>query len=266
MTIPAHLQQALDDGRRRAAAAAADGRDRLRALQARPRPTLPTSTLPTLPTLPTLTLPPLPTLPTLPTGPLAEQAKTLGEARRRRQARTVVVVVIALVALALLGRDCACAGPPPPPPPTDVAALVCPEVPECGPAPKKKTKPPPRRSPVPRQAKTAPQPRDVMGIQQWRAPPWLQALRLQVTARSLALAACFNGTDKPGALRLSATVTPSSGVLADPVIEPLVGGPVLTGQQGVCVTTVLTDPPYRLPVDGIANADVGTRISLVLEF
>ena len=101
---------------------------------------------------------------------------------------------------------------------------------------------------------------------QLRTPPWLQALRLQVTARSLALAACFNGSDRPGALRLAATVTPSSGVLADPVVEPLVGGPVLSSVQRSCVTAVLTAPPYRLPTDGVVDADVGTRISLVLEF
>jgi hypothetical protein len=254
MTIPAHLQQALDDARRRAAVGVDDARARMRAVQSRSAPTLPTP--PTLPTLPTLPLP---------TGPLAEQAQTLREARRRRQARTVVVVVVVLAVLVFLLRDCGCAGPSPTAPSPEAVALVCPEVPECGPAPKK-NKPVPKRPSVPRQAKTAPQSRDVLGVAQLRAPPWLQALRLQVTARSLALAACFNGTEKPGALRMSAMATPSSGVLADPVVEPLVGGPVLSGQQRVCVTRVLTDPPYRLPTDGVADADIGTRISLVLEF
>ena len=249
MTIPAHLQQSLEDARTRAAAAVDGAHARLQAMKARPPPTPPT-------------------LPTLPTGPLAEQAKTLQGARRRRQARTAVVV-IALVLLALLLRDCACAGPPTPPTPLpseDVAALVCPEFPECGPSPPQKKRPPPKRTPGSDQAKTAPQSRDVLGVPQLRAPPWLQALRLQVTARSLALSACFNGTEQPGALRLSATATPSSGVLADALIEPLLGAPVLTGLQRACVTRVLTEPPYRLPIDGVADADVGTRISLVLEF
>ena len=259
---PQQRQALLDAVRQRARDAARAAKTRLGTRRQR-LPTMPT--MPTLPTLPTL--PTMPTMPTMPTlgGPLAEQLELVRVARRRRQARSAVAVVVVLLLLALLLRDCTCTPPPSPLPADDAVALVCPEQPECGPAVTKK-KPPSKAVPRPRQGTTAPQARDVLAVPQLRTPPWLQALRLQVTARSLSLAACFNGTDQPGALRLAATVTPSSGVLADPIVEPLVGGPVLSSVQRSCVTTVLTTPPYRLPTDGVVDADVGTRISLVLEF
>lgn len=108
--------------------------------------------------------------------------------------------------------------------------------------------------------------RDLFAVPQLRTPPWLSALRLQVSARSLVLARCFTGAERPGALRLTASVTPSSGRLADVVLESLAGGPLLAEAQVQCATSTLSQPPYRLPVEGERDVDVATRVSLILEF
>ncbi len=259
---------AHDDARARADAARADARRRLQALKPPslpPPPTMPPlPAVPPLPPTPPLPLPPLPPLPTT----LSTQLDDVRRAQRRdaRHRRTVagLVAVIVVLLLALLQ----CPDEPPPLPPSVVEA-TCPEVPECGPGPKKKpTKPKPRRpapTPLP-PGRTIEQPRDVLAVPQLRSPAWLASLRLQVSARSLALASCFNGVEKPGALRLTATVTPSTGVLSDAELEPLGQGVGLDGTQRRGVLAALQSPAYRLGVTDEAGADVGTRISLILEF
>lgn len=265
------MSPASDALRRRADSAVRGARARLAALP-RPtpptRPTLPAITPPTLPTLAPPTLPTLPMLPTVtpPTLPPDLRAH-LEEARARRAARRnrVVAVVVAVLALLWLLRRCE---DEPAAPVVVAEAPVCPTVPECptGPA-KPKPKPKPKSSSKPpRTDVTVAQPRDLFAVPQLRTPPWLTALRLQVSARSLALARCFTGAERPGALRLTASVTPSSGLLADVVLESLVGAPPLSEAQRQCATATLSQPPYRLPVEGERDVDVATRVSLVLEF
>ncbi len=234
-------------------------------------PTMPT--LPMMPTLPTFSPPTLPTLPTMtmPALPTSLQALVDGNAQRQarqaRQQRAAFAALAAVLALLLLLTQC----PDDEAAPLPVAvAEACPEVPTCGEVKKKKTVPRPKTTkPIPRTGTTVPQPRDVFAIPQLRSPPWLQALRIQVSARSLALAACFNGTEKPGALRLTATVTPSSGRLADADLEALSDAVAIDEKTRRCVLEVLQSPPYQLrdALGGDADGDdIGTRISLILEF
>jgi hypothetical protein len=256
--------------RQRADDAARAARARLAAFRpptiARPtRPTLPTPTQPTVPTLPTV-VPPTVVLPTPPTLP-ADLRAHLDEARARRAARRnrAIAVVVTLLLLVWLLRRCE---DEPTAPVVVAEAPVCPTVPECptGPVkPKPKPRPPSTTKP-PRKDVTVAQPRDLFAVPQLRTPPWLTALRLQVSARSLVLARCFTGAERPGALRLTASVTPSSGLLADVVLESLAGAPPLAEAQRRCATSTLSEPPYRLPVEGERDVDVATRVSLILEF
>jgi hypothetical protein len=255
------VSTAVDALRRRADGAARAARARLAALP-RPRPpTMPT--MPTLPTLPAITMPTTTTLPTLPSDLRAH----LNDARARRAARRhrIVAVVVAVLVLVWLLRRC---DDEPAAPAVVVEAPVCPAAPECPTGPvTPKPKPGPRASPKAlRKDVTVAQPRDLFAVPQLRTPPWLTALRLQVSARSLVLARCFTGAERPGALRFTASVTPSSGQLADVVVESLAGGPPLSEAQRQCATTTLSQPPYRLPIVGEREVDIATRVSLVLEF
>jgi len=144
-------------------------------------------------------------------------------------------------------------------------APVCPTVPEC-PTGAPRPKPKPRQAKPQRNDVVVAQPRDLLPVPQLRTPPWLTALRLQVSARSLALGRCFTGVERPGALRFAASVTPSSGELSDVVLESLPGSVALSEEQRTCAVGNLTMPPYRLPIAGERDVDVATRVSLVLEF
>ena len=217
---------------------------KVRALAARPRPTLPT-------------LPPRPTI----TNPKVLAAQT----QRRRRRQRVLLIVLALLLVLLFARYCECAPEPPVVVVEPVAELVCPEVPDCGvgaPPKKKPTTSKPTKAPPP-QAAALPLGRDQFAVPIRRTPPWLAALRLQVTARSLELAVCFNGAEKPGALRWTTTVTPASGAVADSELEPVLRGPPLTTTQQQCVLSVLSRRPFTLDA---GDDVVGTRISLILEF
>jgi hypothetical protein len=262
------MSDPMESWRRRARAAAAAAR--LPSLRTRALPALPTLKLPALqqrrPQLPILRRPALPMLPSLPTLPTnlqahLEETRARATARRRR-----VAVTIALVLLVLwLWRRCD--EPPHTAPALIAEAPVCPAVPECPTSPDK----PPKKKPSstkrpPRRDVTAAQPRDLFAVAQLRTPPWLAALRMQVSARSLALSGCFTGAEKPGAIRLIATVTPSSGLLADIVLEPLADGPALVDAQRRCLIQTLTTPAYWLPIEGERDVDLATRVSLILEF
>lgn len=227
------------------AALRARARDKVKALAARPRPSLPTLKKRQRPARAIITDPRL----------LVAQQQ-----RRRRRQRTLLIV-LAIAVLLLLARYCECAPEPvvavePPP------ELVCPDVPECGVGATPKKKPPTTPKKKPPTATSTPLARDAFAVPISRSPPWLAALRMQVTARSLELAVCFNGAEKPGALRWTTTVTPSSGAVSDPELEPVLRGPPLTSPQQQCVLNVLAKRPYKLD----ANDDVGARVSLILEF
>lgn len=95
-------------------------------------------------------------------------------------------------------------------------------------------------------------------------PPWLASFRMQVAARSLRLARCFVGADRPGRLRWTTTVEPSYGAVSEHVIEPTLQGDALTAGERACALAALGTPPYRL--EGGDARTTPSRVSLVLEF
>jgi len=99
-------------------------------------------------------------------------------------------------------------------------------------------------------------------------PTWISDLRLQVAARSPRLARCFEGTERPGALRWTASVDLARGVVSDHELEPTLGGAELTAPLRACLIGVLSAPTYRLPRP-LPDPDANTqppRISIVIEF
>jgi hypothetical protein len=184
-----------------------------------------------------------------------ERVRQHPEVRRERKRRHVRrAVLVALLLLACLMR-CECQQGPPP-----VQAVVreTPEVKPKTPLPA----PPPRREPLRVQVK--PQSRGSYLGEAQAPPTWLDAFRLQVSARGPRLAQCFTGTDRPGVLRWTASVNPESGAVADHELEPLGPGAELKREQRDCVVRVLSSPTYRLSAP---RAQVlPNRISLVIEF
>ncbi len=93
---------------------------------------------------------------------------------------------------------------------------------------------------------------------------WLDAFRLQVAGRSVRLAACFEGVDKPGAVRWVAAVDPVTGVTSDHTLEPVTRSAALGRKQRACVVGVLSKPPYKLSPE--KDEQGPQRVGLVLEF
>jgi hypothetical protein len=95
-------------------------------------------------------------------------------------------------------------------------------------------------------------------------PGWIDEFRLQATARSPRLAQCFEGTDRPGALRWVAALNPETGTVSDQELEPVGPRSDLTPEQRLCVARALANPAYRLsrpPAQPFPE-----RVSLVIEF
>ena len=165
------------------------------------------------------------------------------------------MALLALLILLLLLSRCACVEEPtveepPPPPPTPASGeLVEPE-----PAPPEGPPPPPVNKIDRPSMESEPAP----------ALPWLDAFRLQVSARSPRLAQCFVGADRPGRLRWRAAVEPGRGLVSEQQVEPMLIQDALTNEQKDCVVAVLADPPYQLdPGDGPSTP---SRVSMVIEF
>jgi len=95
-----------------------------------------------------------------------------------------------------------------------------------------------------------------------------------VIARGPRLSACFNGAQRPGALRWTAAVDPVRGTLSDQTLEPTLDGDELTRSQRVCAFDVLADPGYSLSdaglddagLDGAGDRDASIRVGMVIEF
>lgn len=181
------------------------------------------------------------------------QRAALRRARRPRKRRRWVL--LALLLLLLLLRECNCdpaptpVGPGTPPPP--VPPIV--------------TEPPPPSPPAPKpvKAKIRRRRRPAMTTP---APPrklWLDDFRLQVAARSLRLSNCFQGADRPGAVRWSCALDPRSGEVSDQRFEPIGRTPIDAAQRR-CLKKALAEPAYRL--DPGEDAPTPDRVSLVLEF
>jgi hypothetical protein len=96
------------------------------------------------------------------------------------------------------------------------------------------------------------------------SPAWLAAFQLQVSARSPRLAACFTGSDRPGALRWTASLDPKSGAVSDHAFEPVGATAELSPAQRACAVKALSDPAYRLRSPTLQ--ELPTRIALVIAF
>lgn len=97
--------------------------------------------------------------------------------------------------------------------------------------------------------------------------PWINALRLQVAARSTRLAACFVGVAQPGALKWTASVDPGAGRVSDQTLEPTLSSEALSAEQRDCALGVLAEPPYRLLTgEGSEARSTPSRVGMVIEF
>ena len=94
--------------------------------------------------------------------------------------------------------------------------------------------------------------------------PWITGFRMQVAARSGRLARCFEGADRPGAIKWSGAVEPTEGTVSDHTIEPILYGGEIPNSKLNCLKNVLTYPPYILT--GESNFATPSRVGMVIEF
>lgn len=178
------------------------------------------------------------------------------QAKRRRQRRTLALLIAIL--LLLLMMRCECTEEPAAP------VVVEPTLPE----PPQPKKPGPARKPkvppVVLEGTVDGSERDTMAVEPTTPPAWLPQFRLQVSARSPKLAACFIGTEKPGALRWSALVHARSGRVTESVVEPVFRGVSLNNAQHDCLVKGLTEPAFAL--DEPDPQAAARRVSLIFEF
>jgi hypothetical protein len=96
------------------------------------------------------------------------------------------------------------------------------------------------------------------------APPWLDAFRHQVAARSSRLAACFVGVDGPGRLQWTTTVSGIAGRVSHHALSPIGSSSSLTTPERTCLLGVLSAPRYDLrATDGSA---IPSRVRLLLAY
>lgn len=95
-------------------------------------------------------------------------------------------------------------------------------------------------------------------------PSWIDAFRMQVAARSPRLAECFEGSDRPGTLKWTTTVEPTTGLVSEQELEPMLMSAELTSRERACVLGVLEDPPYKL--DPGEERTTPSRVGIVIEF
>ncbi len=161
------------------------------------------------------------------------------------------MVLALLLLLLLLLRDCSCAEPVVEPPAEGAIGIAGPPV-ELAPVPEPPAGRVERRD-RPEYATAPPEPL-----------PWLASFRMQVGARGPRLAECFVGAERPGALKWTTSVEPSSGRVSDHTLEPTIGRDPLTTEQRACVLGVLTSPPYQLEAG--AEDATPTRVGMAIEF
>jgi hypothetical protein len=183
-----------------------------------------------------------------------EQLPEVRRARARRRLRRALGVALLLLLASFLRCEC---GQPEP--------AEAPKVEVKGPEEIKVERlvpPPPRKQPL--RAQLAPQARASYQGPERASAAWIDEFRLQVSARSPRLAQCFTGSDRPGALRWTASVNPRSGAASDHELEPVGAGAELRREQRECVVRALSSPPYRLTA--LQEESLPQRVSLVIEF
>jgi hypothetical protein len=193
-----------------------------------------------------------------------DQHPAVRRARAQRRRRRTVGLTVVLLLLLLLSR-CECDPPPPPPPGPAKVEMPAPEKPKLPappPVPARVKRPPLR-------ARAEPVQRGDLATKARGAPVWLEELRTQVSARSPRLARCFNGAERPGALRWTASLNPASGWVSEHELEPVGQAVDLSKAQRDCLVLGLSSPAYRITREnqGEQKATVlPERISLVIEF
>lgn len=181
-------------------------------------------------------------------------------ARAKRNRRIAALVAIALLLLLLLID---CDPEPSEPVPVEEPPVVAVEDPAPDPPKKKK----PRRKKPPKkklEGDIEASDRDGMDVKPRPGPAWLPAFRLQVAARSPRLAACFNGSEEPGAMRWTTVVHARSGRVSDSEVEPVFSGVSVDNEQERCLLEVLQSPAYKLEEPD--EEAVARRVSIVFEF
>ncbi len=86
--------------------------------------------------------------------------------------------------------------------------------------------------------------------------------RIQVTARSTRLSACFEGAATPGLLEWTATVDPRLGTASEATLTPLRPTDTVLPADRDCALDVLAQPPYRLS----APTEPPAQVRLLIEF
>lgn len=174
-------------------------------------------------------------------------------ARRRRRIKQAITVAVILLLLLLIR----CEGPGAP---VEVANAVV----DAGPQPVATVVQPAKpRRPKPVVASKPVERPDFDAPERLQAK-WVDAFRMQVAARSPRLASCFNGTDRPGALRWTTLVSRETGAVGNHDFEPMGAGGSLNSTQLDCLAQVLSKPGYSL--EGVPPAGLPERVSLVIEF
>jgi hypothetical protein len=183
------------------------------------------------------------------------QSVRAGRDSARRRRRLALAVPPLLLIAALLRCDCERTEP------VKVQAQV-----ETKTAPEKTPKPrlPRKSGPAPLAGEVDRRPRPGYETKAQLPPDWIDEFRLQATARSPRLAQCFEGTDRPGALRWVAALNPETGTVSDQELEPVGPRSGLTSEQRVCVARALSSPGYRLSAP--PAQPFPERVSLVIEF
>ena len=204
----------------------------------------------------------------------AQRTALRAELRSRRRAaanlRGRLVLLAVLILLWACLRSCDCSQPPSPPaPPLPPPVTPVDEAPEPeNPEPELETaKKKPKAKPKKKKRYTGrikPRDRARFTIKEPDRQTWLTSFRLQVGARSPRLAECFEGVDNPGAIKWSATMDITKGLVSDHVFEPALQGHGLSKIQKACLATVLSTPVYGFPkpTKGLTTS----RVSMVIEF
>ncbi len=181
------------------------------------------------------------------------RARSRPRPQRREARKRPWWLLLLLLLVLLLAWFCCCSGSPPevvpPPAPAPEMAAV--------------PSPPPEPPPAPLTGQVAARPRPAFQPPPSQELPWLAELQLQVSSRSPRLAACFVGVQRPGTLKWTAMVEPSSGRVSDHTLEPTLQSDPLTQEQRACVLDALSAPPYRLSADEVSTP---SRVGLAIEF
>ncbi|WP_224243878.1 hypothetical protein [Hyalangium gracile] len=183
-----------------------------------------------------------------------EQEPAVRRERARRRLRRAVGLAVLVLLASLLRCDC---GQPPPPEVPKVEAKEVVEPKTATPVP-----PPPRKQPLRGQIKS--QDRASYQGPERDSAVWIDEFRLQVAARSPRLAQCFTGSERPGALRWTASVNPRSGAASDHELEPVGASGELRREQHECIVRALSSPLYRLSAP--QGDSLPQRVGMVIEF